>query len=310
MATILITTSSFGDMDDTPLGLLRQAGFTPVLNPHGRKLTEAEAVVLVAEHRPVGILAGVEPLTRAVMAAGSGLQAIARCGIGMENVDRDAAEELGIVVTNTPDAPTQAVAEITLGAMLCLVRGIARSSAAIHAGRWERPMGALLARQTVGLLGLGRIGARLATLLAPFGCRILGHDPLVAGLPGVVSVDLQTLAAQSDIVSLHVPYLPATHHIVDEALLRSMKPGAFLVNYARGGLVDEAALDRALAEGRLGGAALDCFEQEPYSGPLCRHPNVVLTGHIGSYAREGRVIQETQAVENLLRSLGKGTGHT
>jgi D-3-phosphoglycerate dehydrogenase len=303
--TILITTSSFGTFDAAPLAALREAGYEPVLNPYGRKLTEAEAEALNREHAPVGILAGVEPLTAPVMRAGGRLRAIARCGIGMDSVDAAAAASLGIALTNTPDAPTQAVAEITLGAVLCMLRGIHTSCAAIRAGQWERPMGSLLSFQTVGLLGLGRIGSRLAELLRPFGCRILGHDPLARAPEGVTSVDFPTLLAEADVLSLHVPYMEATRHIIDAAAIRAMKPGARLVNYARGGLVDEAALDAALADGRLAGAAMDCFEQEPYAGPLTRHPGVVLTGHIGSYAREGRIIQETQATANLLASLGR-----
>ncbi|ADU61130.1 MAG: phosphoglycerate dehydrogenase [Pseudodesulfovibrio sp.] len=308
MDTILITTSSFGVMDAAPLAALRRAGYEPVLNPHGRKLTEAEGMALHQEHSPVGLLAGVEPLTREVMLAGGRLRAIARCGIGMDSVDAGAARDLGIALTNTPDAPTQAVAEITLGAILCMLRGIHNSCAGIRSGNWERPMGVLLAYRTVGLLGLGRIGSRLAELLRPFGCRILGHDPYAPPPQGVEAVGFDQLLAEADLLSVHVPYSEATRHILGEAAIRAMKPGAFVVNYARGGLVDEVALDAALAEGRLAGAAIDCFEREPYAGPLVDRPGAVLTGHIGSYAREGRIIQETQAVENLLNSLARPTG--
>jgi len=308
MEKILITTSSFGKFDETPLSMLRHAGYLPILNPYCRKLNECEAAAVVKEYQPIGIIAGVEPLTRRVMASSPGLQTIARCGIGMDNVDRQAADEMGISVTNTPDAPTQAVAEATLGAILCMLRGIHQSNSQIQAGRWERPMGNLLACQTVGILGLGRIGSRLSELLAVFGCRIIGYDPYAVTPESVESVDFNSLFSQSEIVSVHVPYSVETHHIVAEAAIRLMKPGAFIVNYARGGLVDEQALESALAEGRLGGAALDCFEQEPYQGPLRKYPNTVLTGHIGSYAREGRINQETQSVENLLASLAKQSG--
>lgn len=303
MDTILITTSSFGKMDAGPLNRLKESGYNVVLNPHGRKLTETEAIELVEAHKPVGILAGVEPMTHAVMATHAGLRAVARCGIGMDCVDQDAAKELGIAVTNTPDAPTQSVAEIALGAILSMLRGIHRSCARIEAGHWERPMGQLLSCQTVGLVGLGRIGSRLAELLAPFGCKVLGYDPYVTSRPGVESVTFEELLAQSDIVSIHVPYSEQTHHLMDADAIAAMKPGAYLVNYSRGGLVDEVALEAALADDKLGGVALDCFEEEPYCGPLRMYPNAVLTGHIGSYAKEGRIIQEEQAVKNLLDSL-------
>ncbi|WP_319470254.1 phosphoglycerate dehydrogenase [uncultured Pseudodesulfovibrio sp.] len=303
MSTVLITTSSFGAMDDAPLAMLSEAGYTVVLNPYKRKLTEDEVLGLVKEHDPVGILAGVEPLTRNVMSQGDSLKAIARCGIGMDSVDAGAAEELGLALTNTPDAPTQAVAEITLGAILSMLRGIHHSHGEIVAGRWVRPMGSLLSHQVVGLLGLGRIGRRLAEMLAPFGCTILGHDPFVESCPGVETVSFDDLLSQSDVLSLHLPYSGETHHVMDASALAAMKAGAYLVNYSRGGLVDEEALAAALEDGHLAGAALDSFEEEPYSGPLRNFSNVVLTGHIGSYAREGRIMQEVQAVENLLKSL-------
>ena len=164
-------------------------------------------------------------------------------------------------------------------------------------------MGVLLAYRTVGLLGLGRIGSRLAQLLHPFGCRILGHDPYAPPPQGVEPVSFDRLLAEADVLSIHVPYSDETRHIINDTAIRSMKPGAFLVNYARGGLVDETALNAALAEGRLAGAAIDCFENEPYVGPIINQPGALLTGHIGSYAREGRIIQESLAVENLLNSL-------
>lgn len=303
MKNVLVTTSSFGDQNPDLLERLRAKGLQVVLNPFRRRLTEAEVANLIEEHRPVGIIAGVEPLTKEVLGKSNGLKVISRCGIGMDSVDLEAAHELGIPVTNTPDAPTVPVAELTLGLILTLLRGISTSEAGIRRGEWVRPMGHLLQGKTVGIIGCGRIGTRLAGFLSVFGCRLLGYDPMVQSIDQVELSTLDALLAQADIVSLHLPYTEGTHHLLNASRLQDMKKGAFLVNAARGGLVDEQALYECLKDGHLAGAALDCFEQEPYSGPLLELENVVLTGHVGSYAKEGRAIMEEQAVDNLVREL-------
>lgn len=305
MKNILITTSSFGKEDPAPLQILAEAGLTAVLNPFGRKLTEAEVIDLYKQHNPVGMIAGVEPLTRAVLAKGKGLKSISRCGIGMDSVDLAAARDLGITVTNTPDAPTIPVAELALGMILALLRQIHVSDASIRNGAWERPMGNLLHGKTVGIIGCGRIGSFLGRLLAPFECTLLGHDPFCSQSAVFQLVSLEELLTRSDIVSLHLPFTDENRHFINAERLGQMKKGAFLINAARGGLVDEEALYLSLSSGNLGGAALDCFEEEPYAGKLKDLGNALLTGHIGSYAKEGRAIMEMQAAENLVRSLSK-----
>ena len=304
MANVLITTSSFAKFDEKPLQMLKDAGYTPVLSPYGRKLTEKEAIELMEKHNPVGLVAGVEPLTEKVMFSAGSLKAIARAGIGMDSVDADAAKKHGITVSNTPDAPTVPVAEVTMGAILCLLRGIHNSCQSIRGGFWERPMGTLLAFRTVGIVGMGRIGKKTIEMIKPFGCRILGYDPYAEAPEGVEPVDLDTLFREADVISLHIPFNEENHHLIDKEAIEKMRDGTIIVNYARGGLIDEEALNSAIESKKLGGAALDCFECEPYEGPLKEYPNVLLTGHIGSYALEGRVIMETQAVENLLQDLG------
>ncbi len=301
--SILITTSSFGKLDQEPLTLIESKGFHPILNPYKRKLTESEVDELINNHQPVGMIAGVEPLTRQVMANAKHLMVISRCGIGMDNVDLTAAKEMSIAVINTPDAPTIPVAELTIGMMLSLLRRIHRSDSSIRKGVWERPMGNLLHGKTVGLIGCGRIGSYVAELLSAFGCTILGCDPFLVEKTRFKLVDLDNLLSKSDIISIHMPYSKNNHHFINTTCLSKMKTGAFLVNAARGGLVDEKALMEVLSSGKLGGAAIDCFEKEPYDGPLKNLDNVLLTGHIGSYAREGRLMMEKQSVENLFREL-------
>ena len=303
MTTVLVTTSSFGKNDPSPLEALEGAGIHPVLNPLGRKLTEDEVLDLILEHNPVGIVAGVEPLTARVLEGARSLKAIARAGIGMDSVDLDAARRLGISVTNTPDAPTIPVAELTLGMILSLLRGIHVTDASIRAGGWERPMGGLLHGKTVGIIGCGRIGSRLARYVQALECAIIGFDPFLQSHEHIPLQDLDALLSHADIVSLHLPYMPQTHHFMDLEKMRRMKSGSYLINAARGGLVDEQALHRMLVEGHLAGAALGGFEQEPYKGPLVELSNVLLTGHMGSYAREARVMMETRAARNLIAQL-------
>ncbi|MBF0203597.1 MAG: phosphoglycerate dehydrogenase [Desulfamplus sp.] len=322
MNKILITTSSFGLHDTAPLDRLKDSGFEVVINPYGRKLTEKEVSSLLETHAPVGIIAGVEPLTASVLQKTSGLKVISRCGIGLDSVDTQSAEQMGIVVTNTPDAPTIPVAELTVGLILSLLRRIHRSDSAIRDGRWHRPMGRLVFGQTVGIIGCGRIGSYVAKLLAPFKCRILGYDSykhLDHDLSDCSDSeicdsgrsycykpsDLTCLVSESDIITLHIPYSTENHHFINRERIETMKKGACLINAARGGLVDEDALYDALKSEHLGGAAIDSFEQEPYSGNLKELDNVLMTGHIGSYAAEGRVIMENQSVDNLLRELKK-----
>jgi len=305
MTEILITTSSFGKQDSSLLQILSENGFSYKLNPNARKLTESEVSELIKQHQPVGMIAGVEPLTRKVLEKAKNLKVISRAGIGMDSVALQAAKDLGIVVTNTPDAPTIPVAELAMSMILSLLRRIHISDASIRRGEWIRPMGNLLHGKIVGLIGCGRIGSYLAGLLSSFGCKILGCDPFVNKSDKFSLVGLERILSDADIISLHIPYNQGNHHFINAERMQNMKKGALLINAARGGLVDEDALYDALSSGHLGGAVLDCFEQEPYTGKLKDLDNVLLTAHIGSYAQEGRIMMERQAVENLLRELKK-----
>lgn len=304
MRNILISTSSFSVPGNKALAKLATAGFSIVLNPYGRRLTEHEAKELLAAPGLVGLIAGVEPLTRQVLAGAQALQVISRCGIGLDSVDLVAANEFGMLVSNTPEAPAMAVAELTLGLMLDMMRRIAHADRNIRAHAWKQLMGNLLAAQTVGIVGYGGIGQRVARLVKVFGARVLVCDnrPVEAEV-GIELCDFKVLLAESDIVSLHLPYTPKNHHLLNAATLGQMKHGAMLINAARGGLVDEAALCVALKEGRLAGAALDCFENEPYDGELTQLDQVVLTAHMGSYAQESRLLMEREAADNLLQGL-------
>lgn len=303
MDKVLITTSSFGETGSDPFANMRGEKINIVFNPYGRRLTEGEAKDLLEKHQPVGMIAGVEPLNADFFRLAKRLKIVSRCGAGLDSVDVGAAEEMGIVVTSTPDAVTVPVAELTLGLILSLLRNIHIADRSVRNGGWERPMGSLLHRKVVGIIGMGRIGKYMAGLMAPFGCRLLGFDQEIAENDRCAIVGLDELLSESDIVTLHIPYSRENHHFISASEMSKMKEGAFLINAARGGLVNEEALFEVLKSKKLSGAALDCFEEEPYSGNLKGLENVLLTSHIGSYAREAREEMELEAVENLLREL-------
>lgn len=303
MTDIIISTSSFNVDDNPGIDRLRAAGLSIATNPFGRKLTEAEIGDLLTDS-VVGLLAGVEPLTAQVLTNARRLTVVSRLGVGLDSVDQEAAAKRNISVFSTPDAPVDAVVEMTLGLMLATLRQIPAADRQVRAGDWPRLKGRLLKSRTVGILGLGRIGSRVASLCAAFGAEVVAHDPIAADTASTVSrLELRDLLAQADIVSLHMPYSAATHHVINGESLAAMKPGAILINTARGNLVDEKALLEALQSGQLAGAGLDVFETEPYTGPLRDLSQVVLTPHLASSAIESRRQMECEAAENLYAGL-------
>jgi len=298
-----VGSSSFAAENDSPLRRLGDAGADIVPNVLGRRLTEDE---IIGHLEGVdGLLAGLEPLNRHVLESAPKLKAIARVGIGMDNVDLEAAEELGIRVSNTPDEPAAAVAEMTLAALLSLARGIVVANSDLHAGRWNKGIGRSIAELCVLIVGYGRIGAEVAALLKRFGAKILVADPFVEDsrrIPDYAWVQLDEGLRVVDAVTLHAN---ATGVLLSKDQFSLMKDGALVLNSARGHLIDEDALIDALGTGKIRGAWLDVFWEEPYHGRLLAHDNVLLTPHISTYTRGCRRTMECAAVENLLRDLDK-----
>jgi len=223
------------------------------------------------------------------------LRVVAVHGAGVDQVDVPACTERGVLVTNAPGANADAVAELTIGLMLSLVRRIPQSAARVASERvWgeARHTGAELKGRTLGLVGIGQIGERVARVARALGMKVCAYDPAVPAAAirarGARPARLETLLASADVVSLHAPHTPATHHLIDRRALAKMKPGAFLVNAARGALVDERALAAALASGRLAGAALDVLEGEPPDpkSPIFEAPNIILTPHMAGSTKE------------------------
>lgn len=297
MKKIAVGASTFGKASKAPLGLLRKNGCEIVPNPYGRKLTKEETLELLKGAD--GLLAGLEPLDREVLeSCKDKLKAIARIGIGMDNVDQEAARELGIAVSNTPDAPTQAVAEMTLAAALALARNIPAQNAAMHEGRWEKKVTASLKNATALIVGYGRIGRAVARAFEFMGAKVLVYDP---AQPDISIKSLEEGLKEAQFLSIHAS---GNERIIEKKHIDLLPGGAFILNAARGGMVDETALLEALNSGKLGGCWLDVFEKEPYNGPLANAPNALLTPHISSYTAVCREDMEMTAVKNLLRDLG------
>ena len=299
---IAITASAF-DLSNLPPEL---ADSELILNSSGHRLDRSGVLELLGGHVD-GAIAGLEPYDAEVLSSTVGLRAVSRIGTGVDNVDVDAAERLGIAVLRTPDAPTSAVAELTVAFILAGLRHLVDHHQRFITGEWKARTGGLLEGRTVGLVGAGRIARAVAARLMPFGVEIQGSDPFVnpedAGFP-LVGID--ELLTTSDIVTLHVPGQPGGH-LLDGRRIGLMRPGAMLINTARGGLVDEGALADALRSGALSFAGLDAFAVEPYKGALSELSNVLLTPHIGSNTAETRRAMEREAAENLAVALGVRT---
>jgi len=297
---VAITTSSFASFSRQPMELLSQAGIDSVLNPYGRKLTKNEAIGLLAGC--VGVVAGTEPLSRDVLCALPDLKVISRCGSGMDNVDFEAAKERGIIVCNTPFGPTLAVAELTLGYALALLHKVNQMDRELREGVWNKRMGNTLKGKKLGIIGFGRIGRAVAEVFAPLGVEVVFNDP-VAESDTYPKMGAADLLAWADILTFHCSKTGGECSLFTTEQLRTMKMGSWVINASRGGIVNEDDLHEMLKSGHLAGAALDVFEREPYTGPLTELDNVILTPHIGSYARESRIQMEIDSIKNLIAVL-------
>ncbi len=300
----LITTVPFASYKNLPLEMLNGSGIDYVINPIGRRLTEDELAELAADFDI--LIAGTEPITRKVFDASPNLRLVARVGIGLDNVDLHAARDRGIAVTYTPDAPAPAVAELAIGHMLALLRSTHIANLQARRGEWSRIFGRRISEVTIGVIGAGRIGGRVLRRISAFGSpRVLVNDisPNMTIAPDLKLewVSKDEIYEQADVITLHVPLTRDTRGLLGEAELRIMKPDALLINTARGGIVDEDALYRVLADGHLGGAAVDVFSEEPYSGPLIEFDRCLLTCHMGSMSIDCRTRMEIEATEEAAR---------
>jgi D-3-phosphoglycerate dehydrogenase len=254
------------------------------------------------------LIAGTEPITDRVMARANRLKLISRVGIGLDSVDLLSAEKRGIKVSYTPDAPAPAVAELTIGLMLSLLRSIHVCNLQMHAGHWNRHFGRRIAEVTIGIIGVGRIGSRVLRRIAAFGTpRVLANDinPNTKLVPELKLewVGKDDIYRHADVISLHVPLTAQTRNMIRREQLLRMKPDALIINASRGGIVNERDLVDVLRSGHLGGAAIDVFEHEPYNGELASIERCLLTSHMGSMSVDCRTRMEIEATEEAVRFL-------
>ncbi len=280
------------------------------------RLSQAAEVIEDPELTSLGdvdalVVRSATKVTRQVLERGQPrLRVVGRAGVGVDNIDLDAARELEVIVVNAPLAATNAVAELTLGLMLAMARGIPQANAAMHDGRWEKKttQGSEISGKTLGVFGMGRIGAAVAERARAMGMEVVGYDPLIP--PEVIErrsarpVSDAELLQTSDYISLHVPLTDDTRGMIGAEAMARMKPGVRLVCAARGGVVDEAALLAALESGHVAGAALDVFAQEPPgAAPLIKHPKLIATPHVGAQTAEAQIRAAIDIADEVLAAL-------
>ncbi len=301
---VYIALQSFCEWDDQPLDLLREAGIEIRRNTLGRRLRREEVAAALGDSDAV--LAGVEPYDAQILCALPHLRCISRCGVGTDSIDLEAARSRKVAVLTTAEEAAEPVAQLTAAMILALARNIPQHVREMAVGEWKKQTGHLLSEWKIGLVGFGRIGQAVERCLRPFGPAVLVHDPQMDASklpPGIRACILEELLGESDLVSLHAARRAEQGVLLGAPEIARMKRGSRLVNTARGYLLDEKALAAALESGHLSAAALDVFQEEPYTGPLGRLPQVLLTPHVATLTESSRAAMELRAVRNLLEFL-------
>ena len=277
-----------------------------------QQLSPAELIALLPAYD--GMIAGDDPLNADVLHSAARLRVVSKWGIGLDSIDLGAAAELGIRVTNTPDTFGDEVADVAIGYLVMLARQLHRIDRSVRGGAWAKPQGVSLAGRTLGIVGLGSIGRALARRGAAMGMRVIGHDVDAAtgrraSGEGIEVVELEQLIDEADVISLHCPLTDQNRHMINEARLARVRPGSYLINTARGPLIDERALIAALQAGRLAGAALEVFEEEPLpaGSPLTGMDNVILGSHNASNTAEAVARVNKLAIDNVLLGMAEVT---
>jgi D-3-phosphoglycerate dehydrogenase len=280
----------------------------------GKTPQEADLVALCRRHDPVAIIVRYGKVPAAVMDAAPSLRVISKHGSGTDTIDKDAAKARGIEVRAAVGANAAAVAEQALALLLACAKSVVQLNARMHAGHWDKAThkSVELHGRTIGLVGLGAIGRRFARMCDAMGMQVLGHDPFAQDLPSFIRpVGLETIWREADAISLHCPLTPENRGMVDAATLQSCRRGVLLVNTARGGLVDEAALLEAVRSGQVAAAGLDSFAVEPMPAPHPFHaePNIILSPHIGGVTGDAYINMGLGAAHNVLSVLAESNAH-
>jgi len=303
---IVSTSPTFGFYVQEPVDYLKANGCVVNLVPQGKKLNETELIEYASECD--AMIVAVEKITARVIRAANNLKVIAKHGAGVDNIDMAAATERGIVVTSAPGANSDAVADLTIGLFLALARQIPFADSSVKAGEWPRIIGTQFNKKTLGIIGVGQIGKKVARRVMGFDMEVLVYDVVedseFAEKTGARYVPLDDVLVKSDFISLHVPLTDRTRHLIGARELGLMKPSAFIVNVARGGVVDEDALLEALNQKQISGAAADVYSQEPPKGnPLLEMENLIATPHMGMYTRESLIETGMMCVRNIVNAL-------
>jgi len=302
---ILITTVPFGKINERPLELLKgnnQVRY--IINPLNRKLKEKELKDMIQDFDIV--IAGTEPITKNVLESAKNLKLISRVGIGLDNVDLTYAKKKNINVSYTPDAPTAAVSELTIGHMINLMRHLPLVDREIRSGKWQRMYGERLSSRTIGIIGTGRIGSRVLRHLQGFDPNEILVNDLnpnynLYNITHSKHVEKDYIYRNADIISLHIPLTKLTKNLITKDEIKKMKDTSVIINTSRGGIVNEIDLYTALKMKNISGAAIDVFESEPYSGNLIELDNCLLSCHMGSMTKDCRARMELEATEEALR---------
>ena len=284
------------------MDVLKNKGIYVEQNKKGRKLRSKEVIDILRDYD--GVIAGTELYTKEILREIPNIKVISRLGVGMDNIDLEFAKSIGIKVYKSNTTPALSVAELTLGFILDLLRKINRQNNQLKTGVWNKQMGELLTGKTLGIVGMGNIGKQLVKILKGFNLNIIGHDlnwdKSFAKEYNIQYAELDFLLQKSDIVSIHLNLTRDTNRLFNHNAFRKMKKNAIFINASRGEIINEADLIKALDEKLIKGVALDVFENEPYNGSLVNYDNVILTPHIGAYAKEIRMKMELEAAKNLI----------
>ena len=300
---VLITPRSFASTSEEPFKILEEKNYQLKRNTSEKPLNNKEMVRLIKDVD--GIIIGIDDLSGGLISQARNLKVISKYGVGVDNIDLEAATDRGIVVTNTPNANNDAVADLAFALMLALARKIPEVDRETKAGNWKKFIGSSVWKKKIGIIGLGKIGRQVAKRARGFSMEILGYDIFqdekFAQKYGVTYVDLETLLKQADYVMLHTPLNDNTRGLISRPELEIMKQNSFLINTSRGGIINEKDLYKALKSKKIQGAALDAYAIEPpHDSPLKELDNIIMTSHNGAYTEEAIANMGVQAARNLI----------